>query len=153
MAEVCSGSAVTCPVNAFKPNGTACNDAMFCDGTDTCLSGKCSKHTGNPCLIAADCDENADVCTPPTYPDNHNAAWNCYTCHATDFNGAVGEPHKGQYTAPSQCITCHQMGTWVNPFESTLPAHNLTQNCWTCHPSHHGQSWTDRNECLVCHPH
>jgi hypothetical protein len=43
-AESCTGSSGACPADAFKPNGTPCNDGNACT-TDTCQAGACSSST------------------------------------------------------------------------------------------------------------
>ncbi len=44
----------------------ACDDGVFCNGTDTCSAGTCSGHAGDPCTsggVCADaCNEAADDC-------------------------------------------------------------------------------------------
>ena len=35
VAETCSGTTGSCPANGFKPNGTSCNDGLFCTGPKT----------------------------------------------------------------------------------------------------------------------
>jgi len=52
------------------PNSAPCNDGLFCNGADTCGSGSCSLHAGNPCPNAdgdgncsESCNEVADACT------------------------------------------------------------------------------------------
>lgn len=52
----CSGEPSTCMVAA---DGTACSDGQFCNGTDTCSSGACTSHGGDPCVGGAECN---DVC-------------------------------------------------------------------------------------------
>ncbi len=41
--------------------GTVCSDDLFCNGPDTCQSGACVSHAGNPC-------PGHDVATPPAVP-------------------------------------------------------------------------------------
>lgn len=67
-SESCNESSDSC--TAPDPDGTGCTDGLFCDGTDTCSSGTCSQHGGDPCPgpdgdgnCAESCDENADACT------------------------------------------------------------------------------------------
>jgi hypothetical protein len=65
----CNEGADNC--TSADPNGTACADGLFCNGTDTCTGGTCATHTGDPCLplvltdanCAASCNEGADNCT------------------------------------------------------------------------------------------
>jgi hypothetical protein len=97
-------------------------------------------------------DDSGDDDTggPPTYPNNHDAGWDCYTCHESDFNGAPGEPHGHSYTAPDDCVGCHDEGDWTN--DSDAPdAMNQGQDCRTCHVDQHGKTWEAPEECLVCH--
>ncbi len=54
--DQCSGG--TC---FNTPNLLACDDGLFCNGTDTCGGGTCSVHTGTPCGAQA-CDEGGDTC-------------------------------------------------------------------------------------------
>ena len=54
-------------IGSFKPNGDPCNDDVFCSGADTCQTGECAGHAGDPCAgntnCVATCDEGADQCT------------------------------------------------------------------------------------------
>src|SRR6185436_5834405 len=66
----CNEAADNC--TAPDANGTACDDGVFCTGADSCLSGICAAHTGNPCPgpdgdpnCAESCNEAADNCTAP----------------------------------------------------------------------------------------
>jgi hypothetical protein len=69
-SEQCDEAAQSC--DGLDPDGAACDDGMFCNGTDACQAGDCSAHAGNPCPgpngngnCAESCDENADTCTAP----------------------------------------------------------------------------------------
>jgi hypothetical protein len=48
------------------PDGTACDDGLFCNGADTCSGGACSSHAGDPCSgggeCSATCNEVANNC-------------------------------------------------------------------------------------------
>lgn len=50
-------------------NSSPCADGLFCNGTDTCSGGTCSRHKGNPCAngpeCADSCDEEKDNCFTP----------------------------------------------------------------------------------------
>ena len=91
-----------------------------------------------------------DTGGPPTYPSNHDATWDCYTCHADAFNGSPAEPHGHAYNAPTDCVGCHQKGTWTND-PSGPPAMNVGQDCLSCHPGQHSKTWQGNSECMVCH--
>ena len=53
-------------VGQFKADGTACDDSVFCNGADTCQTGECDGHAGDPCTAATDCqttcNETSDAC-------------------------------------------------------------------------------------------
>ena len=59
-SEVCNEATDTCTAN--DPNGSACDDGLYCTLTDTCTSGTCSG-TSSPCAGAdgdGDCTETCD---------------------------------------------------------------------------------------------
>ncbi|MCA9618743.1 MAG: hypothetical protein KC731_06970, partial [Myxococcales bacterium] len=69
-SESCNESDQACTAN--DPNGSACNDGQYCNGTDTCMNGSCSQHSGDPCAgnvgdgdgdCSESCNESADNCT------------------------------------------------------------------------------------------
>ncbi|MDP8257189.1 MAG: kelch repeat-containing protein [Candidatus Alcyoniella australis] len=45
-------------------DGVACDDELFCNGSDLCLSGSCADHAGDPCAADQRCDEGLDKCLP-----------------------------------------------------------------------------------------
>jgi cysteine-rich repeat protein len=50
----CAGQPSVC---SPLPDGSACDDGLFCNGTDTCSAGLCSIHTGiDPCAGGAECN-------------------------------------------------------------------------------------------------
>lgn len=53
-SETCDEGANAC--TGADPDGSACNDGTFCNGTDTCQGGTCSTHAGDPCTGASDGD-------------------------------------------------------------------------------------------------
>jgi hypothetical protein len=58
--DTCDGAG-NCQSNP-KPNGTDCDDDLFCNGDDSCLDGVCA-HTGNPCMTPTpNCNEVTDMC-------------------------------------------------------------------------------------------
>ncbi len=66
-AESCNEAVRAC--NAPDPDGSSCDDGVFCDGADTCRAGNCA-HAGNPCSgpdgdanCAESCDEATQTCT------------------------------------------------------------------------------------------
>jgi hypothetical protein len=53
--------------NQAMSDGTACDDGLFCNGSDSCSAGICS-HAGDPCSAGESCDEPTDSCLPPPPP-------------------------------------------------------------------------------------
>lgn len=58
------------PTCTIDSNGTPCSDGVFCNGSDSCSSGVCSVHAGNPCPgpdgdgnCSESCDEGNASCT------------------------------------------------------------------------------------------
>lgn len=47
-------------------NAAPCSDDIFCNGADTCSNGNCSSHSGNPCSPMDICDEEKNICVPPS---------------------------------------------------------------------------------------
>ena len=77
VTERCSGVDATCPADTGRPDGTSCDDLLFCNGNDTCVGGQCAQHAGNPCP-GPDGDANcAESCAEATH-----------TCTAADPEGA-----------------------------------------------------------------
>jgi hypothetical protein len=93
VAENCTGAAAACPADGFEPSGTdcaidenpctddecnasgvcvagpnadTCDDGLFCNGTDTCVEGQCTGHSGDPCagggICGDNCQEETDSC-------------------------------------------------------------------------------------------
>ncbi|MFH1132760.1 MAG: lamin tail domain-containing protein [Pseudomonadota bacterium] len=55
---------------ANRANGASCNDSIYCNGVDTCQTGACSVHAGDPCPgpdgdtdCSESCNESSDNCT------------------------------------------------------------------------------------------
>jgi hypothetical protein len=103
-AESCNETADNCTAN--DPNGSACNDNLFCNGADTCSGGTCSGHAGSPCNgpdgdadCAETCDESADDCA--ANDPNGSACDDGVFCNGADncFAGActlhAGDPCPG----------------------------------------------------------
>jgi len=50
-------------------DGIACDDGLFCNGEDSCESGQCDDHTGDPCAEDETCVEDSDECVPTADDD------------------------------------------------------------------------------------
>ena len=60
-SETCNEATNSCTGN--DPNGSSCNDGLFCNGNDTCSNGLCVGHSGDPCPGAdgdSDCSERCN---------------------------------------------------------------------------------------------
>jgi subtilisin family serine protease len=89
------------------PNGTSCDDFVYCNGSDSCSNGDCTVHAGSPCaagICPQTCDEALDLCMH-TVGNPCNDGVNCTTedmcfggicagalldCASLDTNCAVG---------------------------------------------------------------
>ncbi len=66
VSENCDGAGA-CPEDLFEPDGTACNDGLFCTLAEACSNGVCTDgipracDDGDACTANA-CDEVADAC-------------------------------------------------------------------------------------------
>jgi hypothetical protein len=69
-SESCDEAADAC--TAQDPDGSACSDDVFCNGADSCATGACGDHAGDPCAgnvgdadadCSESCDELADACS------------------------------------------------------------------------------------------
>lgn len=84
--DVCLDNSQTNPLNpcqecnpaiardswSHRADGTACNDGLFCTGSDSCLSGECLTHEGDPCPAPGICNEDQDRCDSVDDDDNDN---------------------------------------------------------------------------------
>jgi hypothetical protein len=61
--DVCDGLGVC----AHLPNNLPCDDDLFCNGEDSCGSGGCNFHSGDPCAggCVEICNETSDSCAEP----------------------------------------------------------------------------------------
>jgi hypothetical protein len=98
-AESCNEAADNC--TAPDPDGSTCTDGLFCNGADTCSSGACAAHVGDPCPgadgdgnCAESCNEAADNCTAPD--PNGSTCTDGLFCNGTDTcNGGACATHAG----------------------------------------------------------
>jgi hypothetical protein len=69
-SEQCDEATDTC--SAPDPNGSPCDDGLFCNGSEVCTAGVCGSSSGDPCPgangdgnCAETCDEASNTCTAP----------------------------------------------------------------------------------------
>jgi len=68
-------------------SGTACDDEVFCNGLDTCSSGACNQHAGDPCDISDWCNPEVCIeatrsCSSPVETCDDNEICTIDTCNA-----------------------------------------------------------------------
>ncbi|MBL4687713.1 MAG: hypothetical protein JKY37_24165 [Nannocystaceae bacterium] len=102
-SERCSEFFNTCTAN--DPNGSACNDGLFCTQTDTCSGGSCNG-SGNPCTgadgdgnCAESCDEGTNNCggndPAGSACDDGQFCTDNDTCNASGACTGSGDPCDG----------------------------------------------------------
>lgn len=131
-AESCDEDADAC--TGADPNGSACSDGQFCNGTETCSAGVCSGSSGNPCPgadgdanCAESCDETADTCTAND-TDGASCSDNVF-CNGTDTCSAgVCGTHSGNpCSSGGDCAdVCNELAG--NCFEAAGTACNSDSN-------------------------
>ncbi|MBC8293446.1 MAG: hypothetical protein H8E45_09820, partial [Proteobacteria bacterium] len=86
------------------PDGTACDDGLFCNGADTCSGGACSSHAGDPCSggseCSATCNEVANNCFDIA---NTPCTADAIECTADVCDGAGACSHTDASAQPGGC--------------------------------------------------
>ncbi len=116
-SESCNETSDTC--TAADPNGSTCNDGTYCNGTDTCSSGSCSSHSGNPCPGADNdndcsesCSESLDLCVAAD-PNGSSCNDGAYcngsdTCSGGSCSVHTGNPCPGANGNSDCSETCNE---------------------------------------------
>src|SRR6185369_11797032 len=131
-AESCSDSASGC--TNPDPNGSPCDDGIFCNGADTCSGGSCSVHEGSPCPgpdndndCSETCNEQLHACNSPdpngSACDDVDACTGPSTCNAsgTCVAGAPLDCDDHNSCTTDQCISI-QVGCQNTPIPDCVPA-------------------------------
>jgi hypothetical protein len=118
-AESCDEAADDCL--APDPNGSSCDDGLFCDGTETCSAGLCGGSTGDPCPgpdgdgdCMESCDETADDCLAPDL--DGSACTNNVFCDGDEIcgsgmcGGSSGDPCPGPDGDANCSESCDEAG-------------------------------------------
>jgi len=111
-SESCDEALDAC--SAADPDGAACSDGTFCNGSDQCVGGLCADHAGDPCPgadgdgdCAETCDEDADACSaadPDSSPCDDGVFCNgADTCSAGSCVINAGDPCAGGSDCGSSC--------------------------------------------------
>ena len=98
-SESCNEANDNC--TAYDGDGAACNDSLYCNGTDHCSAGGCNTHSGNPCPgpngnsnCNESCNESNDSCT--AYDGDGAACNDGAYCNGTDScSGGGCNTHSG----------------------------------------------------------
>jgi hypothetical protein len=112
-SESCKESTDTC--NAPDPNGSSCNDGVFCNGADTCSSGSCSQHAGSPCTGQQVCNEAQDKCETAGCPSGNSCNDGIFcngsdTCFGNSCSVHAGSPCSSSQTCNESTDTCVNTG-------------------------------------------
>jgi len=107
--EVCDGVAPTCPVDAPKPEGAACEDGDFCTRGDTCRASVCAPGAALSCAEGqcqgAFCDRATGRCVAKsdgTTCDDTDATTSndvCYAGACVGHGGAAAQVASGFLTS------------------------------------------------------
>jgi len=124
VAEYCSGSSADCPADAFQPDGTSCDDSLYCNVGETCQAGVCiggaqiDCSDSLYCSVNERCDESSDTCIHDTrlcastdcdYLDN---CYNGKKYDCTDITNICDyNLNACQQNSCSSYTTCSQTGT------------------------------------------
>jgi hypothetical protein len=140
--EVCNGMGGT-RINVFADD-TACDDSVFCNGTDQCLNGQCNKHSGDSCPgpngnnnCAESCNENGMSCDAPDplgspcdymsmmLPGECDANGSCTLCGVDVLGPGTGNCPN----ACDSCMTTIAGETCLIDCTNTQECKGLTINC------------------------
>jgi len=142
--NVCTDDSCDSGIGCQNINNSApCNDGLFCNGADTCGSGSCSLHAGDPCLLGGQCNvtcnEGPDNCFDPaatpcdTAPPGPNDACD----QTTDVcNGSGTCTNSDPAEGPELCYVagdedCDGFADSADPDPNSICATNGTEAC-TC---------------------
>jgi hypothetical protein len=106
-SESCDETADDCV--ASDPDGSACADGLYCNGTEACLNGTCGGSTGDPCAanvgdVDTDCSESCDEQTASCTANDPNGS-TCANGKNSCEDGSCRAPAGAACTEPSECVT------------------------------------------------
>ncbi|MBW2527924.1 MAG: FG-GAP repeat protein [Deltaproteobacteria bacterium] len=106
------------------PDGSACDDGIYCNGIETCNGGKCGSSTGDPCPgpdedddCSESCDEAARDCSAADHDGSSCPDGACHT--------GVCEPLGADGSADDGGSSCTTPGRRPSPCASALAALGL----------------------------
>ena len=149
-----------------------CDDGIFCNGAETCVSGVCQSGTG-PCATGETCDEATDTCgvlveyamcqkTPPGQDSCNTVSESdskVLACNGMSFGANCGRggskcQRLSCFTVSAECGdgTCNGSETFEScpvdcdaPVPTPSPTAVPTQVCPECPESCSGTKWTCGN--------
>ncbi len=101
---------------ANRADGTSCDDGVFCNGTDTCVAGACTDHTGDPCSISGgsscsgSCSESAGACTAPDPKGSACSTGTSGPCKIQDTCDGSGKCVSSYQPSSTQCSASAEHG-------------------------------------------
>src|SRR5207247_10723446 len=111
VAECCTGTSAGCPPDGFEPNGTACNDGVFCNGTDRCSGGACAVHSGDPCTAGHECNdtcnEAARNCASPADAPCSDDGYVCTDDHCDGLGALTHASNTPRLADEISCTLAH----------------------------------------------
>jgi hypothetical protein len=153
-----AGTPGNCDVVTPQPDGTTCDDGLFCTMTDQCAGGFCAG-TGNPCTTGV-CDEATDSCAECLADGDCDDANICTddacitrTCFRTNnsipcSDGSActsGDACAGGVCTPGSSVNCGGASDQCN-IASCDPA-GAPNNCAILTPRPNGTACSDNNRC------
>jgi hypothetical protein len=93
--EKCDGTTKNCPANAYQPDGTACNDLLWCNTGENCQSGVCAGGSARDCsdgeeCTSDNCNENLDQCQNANLPQGTSCG-SARDCPADGCSGYIAQ--------------------------------------------------------------
>jgi len=105
--------------------GQPCEDGIYCNGIDTCGSGSCSIHSGDPCAF---CNASGCIC--------NETMDSCMGCNSDDDCDGVCNPGESSPSCSgSDNCSVIANGSLLGTCVSTVT--NITLSYWAGSPPHH----------------
>jgi len=109
---ICSAGA--CSGQGNVPNGTSCDDGLFCTNPDTCTSGVCSgsaRNCGDQFSCTADsCDDNSNTCV---HTPNDASCADQDSCTIDACSAQSGCTHQPDPSCSEITDICRSPGYWA----------------------------------------
>jgi len=146
--------------NCDQPeNSGACDDGAACNGTDTCSSGTCSVHSGDPCTPTGDCSHACHPangqCTDPetgTSCDDSTFCNGADTCQTGACTGHAGDPCEADtcHTCSGTQCNLDAGGCFIGSQCYANGAANPANSCQYCDATGSPTAWANRAAGYLC---